>query len=681
MQEEDTSDATAPQMQEPESPRASVPRLNPKLTMRSQSGQMRPAPPASSLLPQADASEEDSDDSAESDFDPENYHSPRSEDSNVEREKKKERQSRKEERAARKLLESKPSTKGDLMEAQKVKAEREKHSGKYIEKIFKVGRPVPLTGIWDCCGNTLPLSIWCESKESRIAMKKAFAAAALTQEELCAYRNMKISGPKAEWDSNRGTSSVSGDNISAEDRAMESAARTDSNFNAPMLSSWLYKNVHEEPTIVTGMAFLQQHLESGEGCELMLKHDIIGAIQRIHDFYKDHPPLQLQCVTAMRKMLECNPTRDRIISSTGPLRMVFNIAHVHMNSRSHVEQALRSITQFARSEIGRVHILRTRMYAYVVHWCKRFSGVGDILRPALRLFNWVATDETRIRQLCSSGGVIPVILRVMKKNMTNSGVLGSGMLFLTRASKCHPPAMNDILKLRATPMVIRALSALYADESLQLEGLKMIQTISKTAEGWKQITETRGGWQSITQGTVLGNALVHDLPGLLHNPGWAIGDTPNLPVTDQQRNKANAIFQNASKGVAPKVSWTAHGLRDFMGISMKETKLAVNSERHDTYFDLLSTLELLPTAGEEREYWFIRIKDYEIKSNVLLDDMVNTMIDLKHKEILNAKKAMEAALLPPEDAAKEVFVLGQLVTTKMLSETDLSLQDIMRNEK
>jgi len=30
-----------------------------------------------------------------------------------------------------------------------------------------------------------------------------------------------------------------------------------------------------------------------------------------------------------------------------------------------------------------------------------------------------------------------------------------------------------------------------------------------------------------------------------------------------------------------------------------------------------------------------------------------------------------------EDAAKEIYVLGQLVTTKMLSETDLNLQEIM----
>jgi len=177
--------------------------------------------------------------------------------------------------------------------------------------------------------------------------------------------------------------------------------------------------------------------------------------------------------------------------------------------------------------------------------------------------------------------------------------------------------------MKATPMVIQALSALYADENLQLQGLKMIQTISKTAEGWRQISETRGDWQSITQGAVLGNALVHAL----------------------------------------NVSWTPSGLRDYMGISMQ-----------NTYFDLLPTLDLLSKPGEEREQWFIRIKFYETKFNVLLDDMVKTMLDLKRKEIQKSKVPIA---VNAEDAAKEIYVLGQLVTTKMLSETDLNLQEIM----
>lgn len=54
-------------------------------------------------------------------------------------------------------------------------------------------------------------------------------------------------------------------------------------------------------------------------------------------------------------------------------------------------------------------------------------------------------------------------------------------------------------------------------------------------QGWKQITETRGGWQSLCQGTTLGDALVHELPGHFNNPGWCIGDTPYLPMTEKQK--------------------------------------------------------------------------------------------------------------------------------------------------
>ncbi len=538
-------------------------RLNPKLTARRQ---VRPDPP---LMMPADIPEEVEEElsSDESDFDPDTYETPRSDVTPAQTTSSK----------VKKTNNSR-NTPASIDILQKLGNSRLKHDGIFIQKVFKVGRAIPLTGIWNCCGNTTPLSLYCDSKEARAAIKLAFAASSRTQEELRAYRDAKLAGPKAQWDSLKGTSGLVEDVQSAEDIAMESAAKTDSNFNAPMLSSWLYKNVHEEPTVISGMAFLQQHLESAEGCELMLKHEIVGAIDKIHNFYKEHPPLQLQCGMALRQLLDCNYPRGRIVANTTALRIAFKIAHVHMNSNSHVQQAMCCISQCARSEVCRTHILRTRMYAYVVHWCKRFNNSGAILKPALRFFNWVATDNARIVELCTKGEVVPVILRVMKKNMSNSGVLGSGMLFLTRASACHPAAMSTILRMKATPMVIRALSALYADENLQLEGLKMIQTISKTAEGWRQITETKGGWQSITQGTDIGNALVHDLPGLLHNPGWAIGDTPHLPLADQQRIKATTILQNIGKGIAPTVSWTAHGLRDYMGISMKETKLAFNTE-------------------------------------------------------------------------------------------------------
>jgi hypothetical protein len=62
----------------------------------------------------------------------------------------------------------------------------------------------------------------------------------------------------------------------------------------------------------------------------------------------------------------------------------------------------------------------------------------------------------------------------------------------------------------------------YSDASIQLEGLKLLQIIAKTSQGWKQISAVNAGWQSICQGTLAGDALVHSLPGEFQNPGMCV---------------------------------------------------------------------------------------------------------------------------------------------------------------
>jgi hypothetical protein len=598
---------------------------------------------------------------------------------------------------------------------------RLKHWGKFIKKEFKLGRPVPFTGHWNCCGDEVDMSLYCLDKYSVKAYVKRVQAAERVQKAEEMYREMKMKTVKAPWDEKQrrrllrhmaaeqeggnpfsfGNNAKAGEddegNINAganddddsdsekeetaEDRAMAYAESTESSFNAPMLCSWLYKNVEEEPTVVSGMAFLQEHLNNGEGCQLMLKHGIVDSIEKIHNHFRSHSDLQLQCVVALRKLLDCNYTRDLLIKhDTRAMRLAFAIGHIHLKSRQHVDEAVRCVCQSARSEHCRRDIMSRRLYAYINNICKRYVRDPSILRFALKLFNWTATTDDRIREL-SDSGVTATVIQVMKRHQRNGSVLGPGMLFLTRAASVHPPAMATILKMKATPVIITALMALYSDEILQLEGLKMVQTISKTTEGWKQITDTKGGWQSITQGTNMGNQLVHDLPGSLHNNGWAIGDTKHMPYLERNKMKANETFVAKTRGVISKASWTGHSLRDFMGISMKETKLKFNSERHDTYFELLETLELLPEPGEEREYWYMRLKEYERSNHIELEEMVTTMLELKKKDERKAKEKELMALAPAEDAAKDVYVGGRLVTTKMLNESDLSLQQMMRGEQ
>ena len=52
----------------------------------------------------------------------------------------------------------------------------------------------------------------------------------------------------------------------------------------------------------------------------------------------------------------------------------------------------------------------------------------------------------------------------------------------------------------------------------------------------------------------------------------------------------------------------SHSLKEFMGLSMKAQKLAMNNDIDDMHFQLITTLDLLPRPGEEREYYFIRLR-------------------------------------------------------------------------
>lgn len=694
--------------------------LNPKLTGRRQ---VRPEAPSYDLL--SDSDSEESEWSGTEYTDEENLDSvPNSARSSVSSARVK---------SMHKAVHIKMEEMKNQKASQKVQDEKRKfllgnnrlkHWGKFVKKEFNVGRPVPFTGLWNCCGDDIEMSLYCLDKNSVKAYIKKIQAMERVKEAERVYREHKMQTVKVPWDEKQkrrlmrhmaaekaaedgtsfsfGTSNEkeagkedgadgvegAGDDSdeereeSAEDRAMAYAESTESSFNAPMLCSWLYKNVKEEPTVLSGMHFLQHHLNSGEGCTLMLKHGIVDSIEKIHNHFREHSFLQLQCIIALRKLLDCNYTRDQLIQKDSRvLRLSFAICHIHMKSREHVDEAVRCVCQCARSEYCRRDIIGRRIYAYINNICKRFVRDPSILRFSLKFFNWTATDDDRLRDL-SDAGITATVITIMKRHQRNGSVLGPGMLFLTRAAGSHPPAMATILKMKATPVIIKALMALYSDEILQLEGLKMVQTIAKTTEGWKQITDTKGGWQSLTQGTNIGNQLVHDLPGALHNRGWAIGDTPHIPFLDRNKMKATETFLAKTKGVVSKASWTSHALRDFMGVSMKETKLKVNTERHDTYFELLETLELLPEPGELREYWYMRLKEYERSNHIELEEMVTTMLELKKKEERKEKeREAEKAMASAEDAAKDVYVGGRLVTAKMLNETDQTLEQLMMGEK
>lgn len=555
------------------------------------------------------------------------------------------------------------------------------HNGEWVPKQYSNGRPIKFTGIWSCCGNPDKMSIYCESIESREILLQSREMEKMMQMNEDSYRkdNKKdVSNAPPKYELRLGSE------LSPEDMAMKEISTKGSSYNAPMLMSWLTKYINVEHTVQSGIQLLLEHVKTGEGCILMQNHGAFGCICRIIDIYKHKETIVLHAIMSLRKLLDCNYTRDGIIMrSVDALRTAFYVFHRYMQSLEHVEHAVQCIMQCVRSELCRVDFLERQLQIYLTIACKRYSRKAVILRPILKIFNWVTTNVTRMAILYDHKAVVTT-LKCMQRHIANGEVLAPGMLFLTRAAAMHPDALRKLLELRAVPVIIGALRALFNNEVLQLEGLKLIQQLSQTSEGWKQIQETRGGWQSICQGTTLGNALIHDLPGYFHNPGWSIGDTPNMSILDRSMLEAQKALELRSKTHEASSFWNPHTLREFMGISHgKHMTLAINTEYHATYFQLLQTLDLLPTAEETKEDWFQRINKYEKENEIRVEDMVLTMLSLKSKELERQKEegkkkklaAMGMGGTNEDEYVKPVYVMGEQVTTASLEKKDIAIAE------
>ncbi len=545
------------------------------------------------------------------------------------------------------------------------------HTGKWIHKAFELGRYVPRTGSWNCCGHEDHLSMYCDSKLARKIWQEGIANEEAEEAVRLRYKKSQEKRIKGPWD-RKEIGLIHPRPESQAEQAMKEANVEESRYNAPMLVSWIYKHLDEELTTTQGLNYMLKQVETGEGCELMLKNSAVDCVMAAAEAWRTRPDLTLMCASIIRKLLDCNFTRPALLGDIALLRKSFGFGHTFMSSIAHVEEACNCVMQFARSDSGRADIMGRQLPVYMTGFVKRYSRAPAVVRPVLKTFNWVTDTRERMKQVCDWDAVRTCI-KCMQRHNNDARVLAPGMHFLTRAVKSYEPAAGVLLNCGAVSTVIHAMKVLYSNDVLQIEGLKMLQMLSKTKEGWKQISDTRGGWQSITQGVTLGNALIHDLPGDFNNPGWAIGDTPHLHMLDRLKQEAAAL--DASRKTEPgRSDWTAMGLKGFMGLPTKEMKLAVNNERHECFFSLLTTLGLLPKPGEEREYWFIRIKAWEKDQDANLDEMTETLLRLRKKAVKDDEE--------PEgekEYVKPVYFNGSLYNSQELVDMDMDIMDDLGN--
>jgi hypothetical protein len=351
-----------------------------------------------------------------------------------------------------------------------------------------------------------------------------------------------------------------------------------------------------------------------------------------------------------------------------------------MTSIDHFDQACRCFMQITRSEFCRIVIFKFQIIEYLLLFVKKFMSYPRVLRSLLRVCNWACTNVERLTILYRKK-VLTFALSCMKRHVRLPEVTAPAIVLLRRAVVLLPEALEEILKLNIPSTMVEAMKMLNGDNDVQLEALKLLKTISMTSEGWKQLESVRGGWQSITTGTLMGDALVHDLPGAFQNPGWTIGETPYLPMIERMKLDAAEEAKNSLQ-IAPKAAWTTHALREYMGLSMSGQTLAINTEYHELFFELLKTLDLLPFPGEDKEDWFIRTRGFEKENDVSLEDMVATVQEMRRREAIQKKMASQnlastGGMDEVFGSIKEIYVKGQQITTEYLEQNDQDLTETL----
>jgi hypothetical protein len=414
----------------------------------------------------------------------------------------------------------------------------------------------------------------------------------------------------------------------------------DTALNAPMVMTFLLRRCQEDPTVLKGLEFIFQHIEkNGEGCQLFYRHGLVTLLCRISEFHNKHKTILLFVLKCFVQLLDCNLTRDFVIDDGKEtlVDLLFNILYLNMTSHDHVLEGSRALMQCTRYAHCRTRFVSKNVipYLFIIANENGMKHYPSFLNSLLRICHWMCLDRSLASYLLEQK-VIVYCLKFMKLHSRECLVLIPIIALFRKIILLIPSTLETLIDHQITSLLVHSLEVITNNDEIYLETLKLLQLVSMTSKGWEQISAISGGWQKICQGTQLGNSLVHDLPGHFHNPGWTLGETKYLPELERMKLSAYANLKNSLE-LQPKMAWTSASLRQYMGLSMSGQTLTVNTEYHDVYFQLLKTLDILPLEAEDRSSWYQRLRIFEKENDVKLEEMCNTVQEMKKREAIQKK--------------------------------------------
>ena len=144
------------------------------------------------------------------------------------------------------------------------------------------------------------------------------------------------------------------------------------------------------------------------------------------------------------------------------------------------------------------------------------------------------------------------------------------------------------------------------------------------------------------------------------------------------------IAEKSLSGLANN-NWTSRLLLEFMGSSSTVRTLSTTVEKNEIYFELIKSLDLLPRVGEDKTGWFSRRGIFEKENELLIDDMVLAMIEMKKKDKMNDysngnnknsdNKPNIGNGSALNDVFKPVFVNGIQVDLDLMGDCDVALNE------